>query len=657
MYLLLGQLVYTSFAGKGFSILASAQVPKSIQQTFIQRVVSQYWDSYNPPMLGYRAIYIHQLAPDQTLFGWLYNDGVDDIGRSHVPHFICYYLTESLLDFQLENIFTCLCNGPVALIDRHSLTVSLDTNVVPDLWSYQPVRPGVVIPSNIRKRNRIALQQGELLDLFVSIEEQEMVIEPSEQTYEQQMANLSAYTHVVIEGIGTSVAVTGKNPATNAIQPYQSYKQKLQRYGQALGQIIQSKSPHSHKTSNGLKRLPQDSRLRNKTVEPIKAWLDQHTKAVKYPVVGTMFPQNVSTVPSIDTHLVKSFDRISVIAYRNAQFLLKLGIAVTVLALATSIYGVLRHNSASTLNNLEQSAQTSRSVSYTTLAAVPNVPQGTFKYGGSTSFAPLRSKTIVSTITKAQPQFQLRYTESDANKPGSSTGIKMLLAGELSFTQSSRRLKNNEFSQAKERGFNLEQVPVAIDGIAFYVNPQVSISGLSLSQIKDIFTGKVTNWKALGGPDLPIAPFSRNPQVSGTVEFLQEKVLAGEKFGSNVQEVLNVTESLRKVAETSGGISYATASEVIKQKTVNSVPLSVVSPLPVSESAAQNYVSPFADVDKTAINKAAFTNGTYPLTRLIFVIIKRNGGIDEQAGSAYVKLLFTDEGQQLIEQAGFIPIR
>jgi len=191
MDLLLGQLVYTSFPGVGLTTLKSAQVPDEIQQAFIHQVIYQHWDSYNPPTSGYRAVYLYQITPEQSLFGWLYNDGVDDVGRSHVPYFICYYLGKPLLNFELEIIFTCLHQGPVALIDRHSPEASLQTIVIPDLWSYQGVRSGVKLPLHVRQDSHIALKQGQLLDMFVPANEQEMPVELNEQIYEQQTARLS----------------------------------------------------------------------------------------------------------------------------------------------------------------------------------------------------------------------------------------------------------------------------------------------------------------------------------------------------------------------------------------------------------------------------------------------------------------------------------
>jgi phosphate transport system substrate-binding protein len=290
---------------------------------------------------------------------------------------------------------------------------------------------------------------------------------------------------------------------------------------------------------------------------------------------------------------------------------------------------------------------------YSSLAEVPNVPQGVFNYGGSTTFAPLRSPTIVSAISQASPQFQVRYTEPTTGKPGSGKGIAMLLGGQLSFAQSSRALKDEEYAQAKNRGFALEAVPVAIDGIALYVSPKLlkqGVKGLTLAQVRDIFTGKIRNWRAVGGPNLAITPFSRNLQAGGTVDFFYENVMEKQPLGASVKEIRDTTESIRRVATTAGGIGYATAAEVINQQMIRLLPIA-------KEAGTQSFVSPCVDPTCTAINEKAFADGAYPITRRLFVILKRDGRLDEQAGVAYTNMLLSDEGQKLSEQAGFVPIR
>lgn len=284
---------------------------------------------------------------------------------------------------------------------------------------------------------------------------------------------------------------------------------------------------------------------------------------------------------------------------------------------------------------------------YDTMAAVEQVPAGLFNYGGSTTFAPLRSAQVVDAIAQAHPDFKLRYTEPVNGKPGSGSGIAMLISGELSIAQSSRPLKDAEYSQAKGRGIALEQVPVAIDGIAFFVNPAIKVTGLSTDQVSGIFTGKLTNWRQVGGPNLPIVPFSRDARAGGTVDFVKEEVLGGSELGPDVRTVRDTTEALRKVAATGGGIGFATAAEVIGQKTVRVLSL--------ARGGSRDYEAPF--LSNGQVNESAFRDSSYPVTRRLFVVIRRDGKLDEQAGAAYANLLLSGEGQQLVEKAGFGPIR
>lgn len=167
MSLFLGQLIYTSFAKLGFQTLTSAEVPVDIRERFIQNIVHQHWDSYSPPPADYRAAYIYQVSPEQTLFGWLYNDGADDFDRSHVPYFVCYYLPESLSSDRLKSIFTCLLIGPIEQLDRDFLPDRITSVEIPS-EHYQSVRPGIGIFAPVQEQGFLSVQQEKLFRMFVS---------------------------------------------------------------------------------------------------------------------------------------------------------------------------------------------------------------------------------------------------------------------------------------------------------------------------------------------------------------------------------------------------------------------------------------------------------------------------------------------------------
>lgn len=287
--------------------------------------------------------------------------------------------------------------------------------------------------------------------------------------------------------------------------------------------------------------------------------------------------------------------------------------------------------------------------------SVQEVPSGLFSYGGSTTWAPIR-KEVDSQIKTALPKFQLRYTNPTTGNPGSGTGIKMLLNNQLAFSQSSRPVKDKEYLQAEQRGFKLQEIPVAIDGIAIAVNSNLNIPGLSLAQLKDIYTGKITNWEKVGGENLVIRAYSRNLSAGGTVDFFHENILQSGEFANNIEFVADTTEALRKVSKNKGSIYYASAPEVVGQCTIK--------PLPIGRTS--NFIPPYkkplippsqCPQKRNQLNAEAFKSGEYPITRRLFVIVKKNGQIDEQAGIAYSQLLLTEQGQKSISKAGFVRIR
>ncbi len=304
------------------------------------------------------------------------------------------------------------------------------------------------------------------------------------------------------------------------------------------------------------------------------------------------------------------------------------------------------------INPTNQSAQST----VETFAQVQDVPSGLFSYGGSTTWAPIR-KEVDRGIQTVWPKFVLRYTDPTSGAPGSGAGIKMLLNNQLAFAQSSRSIKDEEYQQAQQRGFTLKEIPVAIDGIAIAVNPNLNIPGLTIAQLKDIYTGKITNWQEVGGSNLSIKPYSRRIEEGGTIEFFAENVLQGQNFGANVQFIGTTTEALREVATNPGSIYYASAPEVVGQCTVKPLPLGRT-----PDQLVPPYQEPFVPLEqcptqRNGLNSSAFQSGKYPITRNLFVIVKLNGQPDQQAGEAYANLLLTQQGQQLLEEAGFVRIR
>ena len=288
-------------------------------------------------------------------------------------------------------------------------------------------------------------------------------------------------------------------------------------------------------------------------------------------------------------------------------------------------------------------------------ARVPNVTTGVFNYGGSTAWAPLRL-AVDSLIQSERPELRLRYIQPQKELPGSSPGIQMLLAGQLAFVQSSYPLSSEEYELARQKGLNLKQVPVAVDSIAVAVHPQLNIPGLTLEQLQAIYTGKIVNWREVGGPELAIIAYSRPPSTGGMVDFFSSKILRNQEFGSNVQFVSTTTQALRRLGNNPGGIYYGSAPAIVPQCTVKPLPLGekeddLVAPY------QQPLVSPSdCPQRRNKLNIKALRTAQYPLTHYLYVVFLQNEADKSQIGQAYANFLLTPQGQKLISKTGFIPL-
>lgn len=338
---------------------------------------------------------------------------------------------------------------------------------------------------------------------------------------------------------------------------------------------------------------------------------------------------------------------------------LVLALLFTVCVFVGASYWILRAaggNLGGLLTPASPSNSAASGASAQTFSQVQNVPNGLFNYGGSTTWAPIRGM-VDPEIQSAFPGFKLRYTDPVTGAPGSAAGIRMLLEGQMALAQSSRSVKTEEFQAAQQRGFSLKEVPVALEGIAIAVHPSLPVAGLNLNQLQGIYTGKLTNWNQVGGPNLRITPYSRQIQDGGTVEFFVANVLENQALSVRVRPVYSTTDALRKVGNDPGGIYYGSAPEVVPQCTVKPIAIARQGSTFIAPYQEPLVPSSACPAQRNQLNTEAFRNGTYPVTRQLLVVVKQNGQGEQQAGEAYANLLLTSQGQELIEKAGFVRIR
>ena len=234
---------------------------------------------------------------------------------------------------------------------------------------------------------------------------------------------------------------------------------------------------------------------------------------------------------------------------------------------------------------------------------------------GSTSVGPLMEKV------------QEKYEENNSvileiQQNGSGAGIKDVISGISEIGMSSRELKDEEKN-------SVEATTVAYDGIALLVNPENKVKNISLEDVKNVYTGKITNWKELGGEDAPIVVISRE-EGSGTRDAFQE--IVGYK-----------SEELTKEATISDG-SGAVKTTVAGNK--NAIGFASFEYIDETVSALNvNDVEPTADNVK---------GGQYKISRP-FLLVTKSDSVTEN-GQKLIDYVLSPEGQQIVADYKLITV-
>jgi phosphate transport system substrate-binding protein len=217
---------------------------------------------------------------------------------------------------------------------------------------------------------------------------------------------------------------------------------------------------------------------------------------------------------------------------------------------------------------------------------------------------------------------------------GSGTGISALINGTTDICNASRPMKNSERDKLKQRfGSRGIEIKCAQDGLAVYVNESNPIDHLTLQQLKDIYTGKVTNWKDVGGPDQRIILYSRENN-SGTYVYFKDNVLLGDDFAASAQNMPGTAAVVNAVAKDKWGIGYGGSAygKGIRE-------------LKIKKDAASPAFSPTLETIRS---------GNYPIARYLYMYIKnRPAGVMKD----YVDWILGDEGQAVVTEVGYFPIR
>jgi phosphate transport system substrate-binding protein len=222
---------------------------------------------------------------------------------------------------------------------------------------------------------------------------------------------------------------------------------------------------------------------------------------------------------------------------------------------------------------------------------------------------------------------------------GSGTGVSSLISGSCDIAMSSRNIKEKEIAIAGQKGISPNEIKVALDGLAVVVNPGNPIGKLTLSQLADIFTGKVTNWKEVGGKDEQIVILSREVN-SGTHVYFKEHVLrknnpnSKEEFAPRALMLSSSQAIADEVAGNPAAVGYYGMGYISKRQ----------KPVAIAKDEKSEYETPTIE---------NVINGKYPISRPLFIY---TNGVPGGLVKKFVDFILSKEGQDIVLATDFVPV-
>lgn len=250
---------------------------------------------------------------------------------------------------------------------------------------------------------------------------------------------------------------------------------------------------------------------------------------------------------------------------------------------------------------------------------------GILQVNGSTTVAPV-AQAWAEKFGEKHPEVDVAVSGT-----GSGNGIAALINGTTDIAMASRKMKPEEQEQLD--GDPMCHV-VGRDGLAVVVHPDNSVESLTMDQIKGIFTGEITNWNELGGSDAEILVYTRDTS-SGTYAFFKEFVLDDEEYYNEARKTAansNMAESISQEETAIGYVGLAFLDESIKA-------------VGVMEQEGAESVEPSLETAKS---------GDYPIVRDLNMYTI---GEPEGLAKEYLDYGFSEEGQKVVQEVGYIPVK
>ncbi|MBU3936111.1 MAG: PstS family phosphate ABC transporter substrate-binding protein [Proteobacteria bacterium] len=248
------------------------------------------------------------------------------------------------------------------------------------------------------------------------------------------------------------------------------------------------------------------------------------------------------------------------------------------------------------------------------------------------------SDTMVHLVSSWTEEFMKAHADVDISVTGggSGTGIAALINGTTDICAASRGMKEKELKLAKENNIFPLEISVARDGIVLIVHPENPVNSLTIDQLRLIYTGKVTNWKEVGGADTPILLLSRESS-SGTFVFFQEHVLNKEDFSSSARLLPGTSALVQSVAADHGAIAYVGLGFAAEaQGTVKTLGVQ-----------ANDQAGPVVPSEETV------RSGAYAVSRPLFFY---TNGEPKDATKQFIDFCLSPAGQKTVRETGYVPV-
>lgn len=229
---------------------------------------------------------------------------------------------------------------------------------------------------------------------------------------------------------------------------------------------------------------------------------------------------------------------------------------------------------------------------------------------------------------KSHPETRIQVTGG-----GSGTGIAALINGSTDICTSSRPMKQSEMDKLKDRYATLGvEVPCAKDGITIFLNETNPVKELTIKQLSGIFSGKIKNWKEVGGPNQDIHLYGRE-NSSGTYVFFKDNVVKAD-YAPNCQTLPGTAAVVNAVSKDKFGIGYGGSAyaEGVKHCAVK------------KDDKSVGYLA----------TAETIKSGQYPITRYLYMYLgnRPTGEIKK-----FIDWILGPDGQKIVNEVGYFPIK